>query len=186
MDSKKTEQSLPDLSAAQLPALAGSIERIAPHLRIVVSSIDAQYNASLEAKKDTFTSFSRYRFSLIVLLLALMSGFAYFALRTLWRNQQTLAQLKAAEQSAQAANQAKSLFLASISHEMRTPLTTILGYAELAQASADRSNPAYLQHIIQASRHLQTLLGNVLDMSKIEAGHFFTQPQSIRHAGASE
>ncbi|WP_297573058.1 ATP-binding protein [uncultured Deefgea sp.] len=176
---KKTEQLLPELSAAQLPALASSMARVAPHLRIVVSSIDAQYNASLEAKKDTFTSFSRYRFSLIVLLLALMSGFAYFALRTLWRNQQTLAQLKAAEQSAQAANQAKSLFLASISHEMRTPLTTILGYAELAQAHADRSNPAYLQHIIQASRHLQTLLGNVLDMSKIEAGHFSLNPSPL-------
>ncbi|QKJ67537.1 response regulator [Deefgea piscis] len=176
---QKTEQSLPNLSAAQLPALASSMERVAPHLRIVVSSIDAQYNAGLEAKKDIFTSFSRYRFSLIVLLLTLMSGFAYFALRTLWRNQQTLVQLKAAEQSAQAANQAKSLFLASISHEMRTPLTTILGYAELAQANANSSNPAYLQHIIQASRHLQTLLGNVLDMSKIEAGHFALNPSQL-------
>ncbi|MCB5195132.1 histidine kinase dimerization/phospho-acceptor domain-containing protein [Deefgea salmonis] len=178
---KTTQQTLAELNPSQLPALAGSMKQIAPHLRIVVASLDAQYNANLEAKKNTFTSFSRYRLSLIVLLLALMSGFAYFALRTLWRNQQTLAQLKTAEQNAQAANQAKSHFLASISHEMRTPLTTILGYAELAQAQANpnSSNPAYLQHIIQASRHLQTLLGNVLDMSKIEAGHFSLNPNPL-------
>jgi len=71
------------------------------------------------------------------------------------------------------ASHAKSLFLANMSHELRTPLNAILGYAEMLQeelsdANADLKDDA--NRIISAGRHLLSLIDDVLDMAKIEAG----------------
>ncbi len=171
---EKTQTTLNELSPTNLEKIKDSADRMSPHLRQVVNALDSRYTQILDAKKTKVMELLKYRTVLNVILLGAMLIFSVITLRTLWRNQQTLLQLKEAEQKAQAANTAKSHFLASISHEMRTPLTTILGYAELTQKMANlpTTEQQYLNHIIQASHHLQTLLGNVLDMSKIEAGHF--------------
>jgi len=83
--------------------------------------------------------------------------------------------LKRATRAAQSADRAKSEFLANMSHEIRTPLTTILGYADLLREDGDahRAPPQRLQAIDLirlAGRHLLTILNDVLDLSKIEAG----------------
>lgn len=88
------------------------------------------------------------------------------------------AALELAKQSAEAANQAKSVFLANMSHELRTPLNAILGFAQVMQRDLKR-DPALFQQtsatnlqIIQNSgEHLLALINDVLDMAKIEAGH---------------
>ncbi len=82
--------------------------------------------------------------------------------------------LAAAVIEAQAANKAKSVFLASMSHEMRTPLNAIIGYAEALEMgigvdNTERRN-SYLKNISSAGRQLNRLLGDILDFSKIEAG----------------
>ncbi|MBX0330565.1 response regulator [Oscillochloris sp. ZM17-4] len=75
---------------------------------------------------------------------------------------------------AEAASQAKSSFLSVISHELRTPLTAIIGYSQLMEhlVAADdyRSVATDLHHIYDAGRHLLTLINDVLDLSRIEAG----------------
>ena len=81
-------------------------------------------------------------------------------------------QLRHAKQIADDANSAKSLFVAKTTHELRTPLTSILGFADLLQddqLSPQRRN-TYLQVLQQSAAQLLTLIDDLLDVSRIEAG----------------
>lgn len=81
--------------------------------------------------------------------------------------------LRLATQQAQAANQAKTHLISSISHELRTPLNAILGFAQLMRMDcspdADPEAADYLDEILLASRHLNQLLGDILDWSSLQA-----------------
>lgn len=76
---------------------------------------------------------------------------------------------------AQQADRAKSEFIAHMSHEFRSPLTSILGYAQLAEDCLDQDQSvetlrSYIGTIRAAGRHVLSLIGDILDISKIEAG----------------
>lgn len=81
---------------------------------------------------------------------------------------------EAAQQAAEAANKAKSLFLANMSHELRTPMTTILGYTEMlyeeATAEGHTRLASDLERIETSGKHLLSMINDILDLSKIEAG----------------
>jgi PAS domain S-box-containing protein len=82
--------------------------------------------------------------------------------------------LELARDQANEANRAKSTFLAQMSHELRTPLNAIIGYSELLQEEAEAEGRQEfvpdLRKIVDAGNHLLTLINDVLDLSKIEAG----------------
>ena len=76
-----------------------------------------------------------------------------------------------ATRAASAASSAKSDFVSNMSHEMRTPMNSILGLAYLAQRSAPNPKVSeYLDRISESGQHLLGLISDVLDFSKIEAG----------------
>jgi len=85
------------------------------------------------------------------------------------------AELTHAKSEAEGANRAKSEFLANMSHELRTPLNAILGYTELVLDGIYGDVPEKIQEVTtrvqQSGEHLLGLINDVLDLSKIEAGH---------------
>ena len=87
-------------------------------------------------------------------------------------------QLLAARDAAEAANRAKSSFLAHMSHELRTPLNAILGFTQLMARSATlpSEHQESVRIVNRSGEHLLSLIENVLDFSKIEAGKIDIQP----------
>lgn len=80
--------------------------------------------------------------------------------------------LKDALLQAQQANEAKNMFLANMSHDIRTPMNAIVGFSTLLENEAENPDKVrqYAQRITSSSRHLLGLINDVLDMSRIESG----------------
>lgn len=89
--------------------------------------------------------------------------------------------LKIAKDEAERANQAKSEYLSRMSHELRTPLNSILGFAQLLELDAlspnQRDSVAY---IMKGGQHLLSLINEVLDLARIEAGRLSLSPESVQ------
>ena len=79
-----------------------------------------------------------------------------------------------AKEAAESANKAKSSFLANMSHELRTPLNAIIGFSELVKdenvGALNDKQKEYLGYVWESGKHLLSLLNDILDLSKVEAG----------------
>ena len=91
--------------------------------------------------------------------------------------------LATAKVKAEQANHAKSMFLANMSHELRTPLNAIIGYGEILEEDVReaglQTSQIDCQKIQSSGKHLLALINNVLDLTKIEAGHLEINPEDF-------
>ncbi|MEZ5420075.1 MAG: ATP-binding protein [Vicinamibacterales bacterium] len=122
-----------------------------------------------------------------LVLIAVAVGLVVFRLRTAAalaesRDRQAVRDLAAARDAAEQSSRAKSAFLAMMSHELRTPLNAIIGYGEMLQEDlrtrGDHGMADDVGHMLGAGRHLTSIIGDILDYSKLEAGRL-----ELRSAG---
>ena len=88
--------------------------------------------------------------------------------------------LKEARREAERANAAKSEFLSHMSHELRTPLNAVIGFAQLLEMAALPPEEAqHVREVMTAGRHLLQLIDDILDLSRVEAGHARVQQAAL-------
>jgi PAS domain S-box-containing protein len=106
---------------------------------------------------------------------------AVVSMHDITEQKETEEALKRSKELAEAANKAKSIFLANMSHELRTPLNAILGFSEML--GRDPEATAQLRekiiHINRSGEHLLSMINDVLDLSKIEAGRVDVEPEAF-------
>src|SRR6184192_4069060 len=95
-----------------------------------------------------------------------------------------IVELEQANAALQVANKHKSVFLANMSHELRTPLNAIIGFSELLTDAKDgqfddATRKRFLGQILTSGKHLLSLINDILDLSKVEAGQMELRLQTV-------
>jgi two-component system sensor histidine kinase EvgS len=112
-------------------------------------------------------------------LLLLALAWIVWQRRQIRLRQQLLSQLQDAKDAADDANRAKTTFLATMSHEIRTPMNALLGMLELALKRADEgvTDRSAIEVASNAGQQLLALIGDILDIARIETGHLSLTPE---------
>ena len=137
----------------------GEIESLRSSIHKMVDLLDARYTERLRTEADL----QQYKDHLEELV------------------EQRTAELVEARNEAEAANLAKSGFLANMSHELRTPLNAVLGFSSVMRSDANLSQSQLktLDIINRSGEHLLSLINDVLDVARIEAGHTSLEPTAF-------
>lgn len=94
--------------------------------------------------------------------------------------QQHAEAVSVARAEAERANEAKNIFLSHMSHDLRTPLNSILGFAQLLDAgNLDEERRDYVRQILSGGRHLLDLISEVLDIARIDSGQLSLSPEPV-------
>ena len=167
------------LVAVSVAALAFLLifQRVIRPLRILTGAMEAVIDGDMKRlipmqdRKDEFGQFAR--------------TVSLFRDATLERErlQTELMENLSAKEAAEAASKVKSEFLANMSHELRTPLNAIIGFSDVMRSRLFGPMHAryeeYATLINESGQHLLSLITDILDLSKIEAGKFILDPRPV-------
>lgn len=118
-------------------------------------------------------------FAIAAALLLVAVAWITYLQRVIARRQQLMNELNVAKQSADEANRAKTTFLATMSHEIRTPMNAVIGMLELAMKKADQGvmDRFAIEVASVSARELLDLIGDILDIARIESGYLSLTPK---------
>ncbi len=166
---------VPIVSGGTGDAKVGNTDHIT--LQIPIADVPASIAVTLDAR-DYLASWRQTRnqiaFAVAAIILA-MGSFTVIILRQLAHSQKNENALRQAKAAAEEANEAKSRFLAHMSHEFRTPLNAIMGFSEIIRNKVlgdgvSAAYTSYADHIHRSGEHLLNIVNDILDMAKIESG----------------
>lgn len=154
-------------------------KKLMDNIRQVIERIDIEETRLLAERESKFYNLRYFATAAFLLLLGLTISFPVYLVKRVRQfseyREKSDRLLETAKFNAEQANKAKSKFLSSMSHELRTPMNAILGFTQLIRI--DSTNPlsekqmGETDHVLKAGNHLLKLIDDVLDLSKIEAGH---------------
>lgn len=150
------------------PRIDGMLDDVAQIINGSSRSFDLLYDTVAESREDTIATATILMAAVLVALILFI-----VVIREKNRQQHALQEdLRRAMVAAQGANRAKTRFLSSVSHDIRTPLTAIIGLTDIAAEYANEPGRVVesLDKIKVSSHHLLNLVNDTLDMSKIESG----------------
>ncbi len=175
------------LGDAAATALLAELELLGEPIHQLLLDASHQVAAQITARRDQVRQHNEVGLALTLFLSAMVLVFAGIALRQMRqlerrreRVERLADQLRDARVVADAANTAKTAFLADMSHELRTPLHGLLGMLGLLKdAPRDARAAQWLTTADDSATHLQRLLDDVLDLSKLESGTLSLAPQTV-------
>jgi len=146
----------------------------------VIAMVDLDTAAAL----STWRRETRRILGAAVAASALILALAIVLLRRVWRQDRMAEHLIEARLAAEAANRAKTDFLAHMSHELRTPLNAINGFSELMllrlHGPLHQRYVGYARDVKTAGEHLLAIINNILDLAKVDSGSWEVNPEPVR------
>ena len=157
---------------------------LSQQLRTILNSFEQEImmnSLATAIKKETLLKKSIRLAAIAALLGFLVVGiFAFILNRDFWKANLYREKLEKEKEYSDSLLKSREQLIATVSHDLRTPLNTISGYATLIEESITEENKDYLAHIKSASTYVNNLVNDLLDFSQLEAGKMVAKPTTFR------
>lgn len=151
-------------------------EQLRNLLRVIESEERSSSLARVEESEIMLKDISRTIITLGVASVLIILIFLLLIVKDISRSQQYRSQLEEAKAFTEALMQRREQFIATITHDLRSPLNTVIGYSELMEkAGLTKKQEHYLSHLRKSSEYILHLVNDLLDLSKLEAGKMLVE-----------